>query len=123
MIRRMRRVGAAGAVVVSVMVGTQVVSQGAASASGCHRPGAYFEFSGSILTGQHWQYCYDPDSEIPWPVIVERYDPPPLGTHLPWTWVIVAESRSGTASYTCRGTGPYTFRIRGTGVSGFYACS
>ena len=121
MIRRMRRVGAAGAVVVSVMAGTQVVSQGAASASGCHQPEAYFNFSDRILEGHHWQYCYDPDSTIPRRVTVDRYDPPPIGTSQPGLWVIVAQG-NGSVKYTCQTTGPRTFRIRGTGVSGFYAC-
>jgi hypothetical protein len=122
MIRGLRRAGAAVAVVVSVSAGTQVVAQGAANASGCHRPQAYFEFYDGMLVGHHWQFCYDPDSEIPWRVTVERYDPPPIGTSQPGAWVIVAQG-DGSVRYTCRGTNPHSFRIRGTSASGYYACA
>jgi hypothetical protein len=115
LVKSLRRLGVATALIGTVLAGT-LITASPAHASGC---GIRFDvsFYDRVLSASHWRYCFDPDSEVPMPVKIERLDSTIGGTK---TWVIVAQGR-GDVGHRCQDGDPHSFRFNSQREA-VYAC-
>lgn len=126
MIKYLRRVGVATALIGTVLAVTLFIpasaAQASCSGSGSAGNGNRFEvwFRNGVLGVKHWNYCHTPPP-IAMDVTIERLT---VSHSNPGIWVIVAQGR-GDVSYTCRtdsGDTVSTFRVNGGRWTGTYAC-
>jgi hypothetical protein len=140
MIKYLRRVGVATALIGTVLAGTLFIPAGAAQAdvarsgqisllvtpgprSACSGPtgnsfGVWFQ--DGVLVAKHWCYGQNPPP-VPKGVTIERLTAFGMVPHVEYRWVIVAQG-GGDVRYTCQGNTPSRFRFNQGRFEGEYAC-